>query len=132
MLVRNIPVDPHESICELVEHFFKVNHPDHYLTFQVKSFSEFSDNVHLLVDVLDLSLTQAVHDATKLSELVQTRKQMQNLLDYNINKHMRTLSKRPVIKVKVKSHLQKASSDVSLQDSFLLVCKSDGVSWLLR
>ncbi|KAJ0251165.1 CSC1-like protein [Hirschfeldia incana] len=75
VLVRNIPVDPHESICELVEHFFKVNHPDHYLTFQ------------------------AVHDATKLSELVQTRKQMQNLLDYNINKHMRTLSQRPVIKM---------------------------------
>ncbi|KAH0863075.1 hypothetical protein HID58_080286 [Brassica napus] len=75
VLVRNIPVDPHESICELVEHFFKVNHPDHYLTFQ------------------------AVHDATKLSELVQTRKQMQNLLDYNINKHMRTLTKRPVIKM---------------------------------
>ncbi|KAF3572060.1 hypothetical protein F2Q69_00059929 [Brassica cretica] len=75
VLVRNIPVDPHESICELVEHFFKVNHPDHYLTFQ------------------------AVHDATKLSELVKTRKQMQNLLDYNINKHMRTLTKRPVIKM---------------------------------
>ncbi|XP_024005247.1 CSC1-like protein At4g15430 isoform X1 [Eutrema salsugineum] len=75
VLVRNIPTDPHESICELVEHFFKVNHPDQYLTFQ------------------------AVHDATKLSELVKTRKQMQNLLDYNNNKHMRTLSKRPVIKM---------------------------------
>ncbi|AEE83602.1 ERD (early-responsive to dehydration stress) family protein [Arabidopsis thaliana] len=75
VLVRNIPADPHESICELVEHFFKVNHPDHYLTFQ------------------------AVHDATKLSELVLTRKQMQNLLDYNINKHMRNLSNRPVIKM---------------------------------
>ncbi|CAN8324560.1 unnamed protein product [Cochlearia groenlandica] len=75
VLVRNIPKDPHESICELVEHFFKVNHPDHYLTYQ------------------------AVHDATKLSELVHTRKQMQNLLDYNNNKHMRTLSKRPIIKM---------------------------------
>ncbi|WZZ26530.1 hypothetical protein YC2023_009931 [Brassica napus] len=78
---RNIPTDPHESICELVEHFFKVNHPDHYLTYQVKS-------------SLD-----AVHDSTKLSELVQKRKQMQNLLDYNINKHMRTQSKRPIIKM---------------------------------
>nr|VDD50305.1 unnamed protein product [Brassica oleracea] len=75
VLVRNIPTDPHESICELVEHFFKVNHPDHYLTYQ------------------------AVHDSTKLSELVQKRKQMQNLLDYNINKHMRTQSKRPIIKM---------------------------------
>ncbi|CAH8317211.1 unnamed protein product [Eruca vesicaria subsp. sativa] len=75
VLVRNIPTDPHESVCELVEHFFKVNHPDHYLTYQ------------------------AVHDSTKLSELVQKRKQMQNLLDYNINKHMRTQSKRPVIKI---------------------------------
>ncbi|KAG2239164.1 hypothetical protein Bca52824_090024 [Brassica carinata] len=75
VLVRNIPTDPHESICELVEHFFKVNHPDHYLTYQ------------------------AVHDSTKLSELVQKRKQMQNLLDYNVNKHMRTQSKRPMIKM---------------------------------
>lgn len=54
--------------------------------------------------ILDLLLTQAVHDATKLSELVLTRKQMQNLLDYNINKHMRNQSNRPVIKVN--SHLQ--------------------------
>jgi hypothetical protein len=51
--------------------------------------------------MVDLLLTQAVHDATKLSELVLTRKQMQNLLDYNINKHMRNLSNRPVIKVKL-------------------------------
>lgn len=110
MLVRNIPSDPHESICELVEHFFKVNHPDHYLTFQVKSSFDFmllilsiSDLISELM-ILDLLLTQAVHDATKLSELVLTRKQMQNLLDYNINKHMRNQCNRPVIKVN--SHLQ--------------------------
>ncbi|RLM94082.1 hypothetical protein C2845_PM08G15600 [Panicum miliaceum] len=35
VLVRNIPPDPDESIGELVEHFFLVNHPDHYLTHQV-------------------------------------------------------------------------------------------------
>ena len=33
--MRNIPPDPDESIGELVEHFFLVNHPDHYLTHQV-------------------------------------------------------------------------------------------------
>jgi hypothetical protein len=33
--VRNIPPDPDESISELVEHFFLVNHPDHYLRHQV-------------------------------------------------------------------------------------------------
>jgi hypothetical protein len=33
--VRNISPDPDESISELVEHFFLVNHPDHYLTHQV-------------------------------------------------------------------------------------------------
>jgi len=35
VLVRNIPQDPDESISELVEHFFLVNHPDHYLRHQV-------------------------------------------------------------------------------------------------
>ncbi|KAK6135051.1 hypothetical protein DH2020_031229 [Rehmannia glutinosa] len=35
VLVRNIPPDPDESVSEHVEHFFCVNHPDHYLTHQV-------------------------------------------------------------------------------------------------
>lgn len=35
VLVRNVPPDPDESVSELVEHFFLVNHPDHYLTHQV-------------------------------------------------------------------------------------------------
>lgn len=38
VLVRNVPPDPDESVSELVEHFFLVNHPDHYLTHQVWSF----------------------------------------------------------------------------------------------
>ena len=35
VLVRNVPSDPDESISESVEHYFLVNHPDHYLTHQV-------------------------------------------------------------------------------------------------
>lgn len=38
VLVRNVPPDPDESVSELVEHFFLVNHPDHYLTHQVGSY----------------------------------------------------------------------------------------------
>ncbi|KAJ6416329.1 hypothetical protein OIU84_002225 [Salix udensis] len=34
VLVRNVPPDPDESVSELVEHFFLVNHPHHYLTHQ--------------------------------------------------------------------------------------------------
>ncbi|URD94772.1 hypothetical protein MUK42_32422 [Musa troglodytarum] len=34
VLVRNVPPDPDESVSELVEHFFLVNHRDHYLTHQ--------------------------------------------------------------------------------------------------
>ncbi|PHT72792.1 Calcium permeable stress-gated cation channel 1 [Capsicum annuum] len=34
VLVRNVPPDPDESVSEHVEHFFCVNHPDHYLTQQ--------------------------------------------------------------------------------------------------
>ncbi|KAL0788316.1 hypothetical protein Bca101_004562 [Brassica carinata] len=75
VLVRNIPPDPDESVSELVEHFFKVNHPDYYLTYQ------------------------AVYNANKLSELVQKRKKCQNWLDYYQNKHSRNPSKRPMIKV---------------------------------
>jgi hypothetical protein len=37
VLARNVPTDPDESVSELVEHFFLVNHPDHYLTHQVGS-----------------------------------------------------------------------------------------------
>lgn len=33
--MRNVPPDPDESVSEHVEHFFRVNHPDHYLTHQV-------------------------------------------------------------------------------------------------
>ncbi|KAL9270703.1 CSC1-like protein, partial [Drosera capensis] len=35
VLVRNVPPDPDESVSEFVEHFFCVNHPDHYLLHQV-------------------------------------------------------------------------------------------------
>ncbi|CAN8258533.1 unnamed protein product [Cochlearia groenlandica] len=75
VLVRNIPPDPDESVSELVEHFFKVNHPDYYLTYQ------------------------AVYNANKLSELVQKRKKLQNWLDYYQNKHIRNPSKRPIVKM---------------------------------
>ncbi|KAG4913127.1 hypothetical protein JHK86_053560 [Glycine max] len=34
VLVRNVPTDPDESVSEHIEHFFCVNHPDHYLMHQ--------------------------------------------------------------------------------------------------
>ncbi|XP_044461629.1 calcium permeable stress-gated cation channel 1-like [Mangifera indica] len=74
VLVRNVPPDPDESVSELVEHFFLVNHPDHYLTHQV------------------------VINANKLTKLVQKKKRMQNWLDYYQNKFSRNNSKRPVMK----------------------------------
>ncbi|KAL4363926.1 hypothetical protein GQ457_04G024490 [Hibiscus cannabinus] len=74
VLVRNVPPDPHESVTELVQHFFLVNHPDHYLSHQV------------------------VYNANKLSELVNERKKIQNWLDFYQNKYQRNPSKRPSIK----------------------------------
>ncbi|KAL8142733.1 hypothetical protein V2J09_015765 [Rumex salicifolius] len=74
VLVRNVPLDPDESITELVEHFFKVNHPDHYL-------------IH-----------QAVYDANKISELVDKKKKMENWLDYYQLKYARNQSGRPTTK----------------------------------
>ncbi|CAL4956317.1 unnamed protein product [Urochloa decumbens] len=74
VLVRNIPPDPDESIGELVEHFFLVNHPDHYLTHQV------------------------VYNANKLAKLVKEKTKMQNWLDYYQLKFERNASQRPTTK----------------------------------
>ncbi|KAL3614973.1 Calcium permeable stress-gated cation channel 1 [Castilleja foliolosa] len=74
VLVRNVPPDPDESVSELVEHFFMVNHPNHYLTNQV------------------------VINANKLAELVNEKKSKQNWLDYYQIKYSRNQSKRPVTK----------------------------------
>ncbi|CAO2190562.1 unnamed protein product [Urochloa humidicola] len=74
VLVRNIPPDPDESISELVEHFFLVNHPDHYLTHQV------------------------VYNANKLAKLVKEKTKMQNWLDYYQLKFERNASQRPTTK----------------------------------
>ncbi|KAI4343218.1 hypothetical protein MLD38_027747 [Melastoma candidum] len=75
VLVRNVPPDPDESVSELVEHFFLVNHPDHYLTHQV------------------------VYNANKLADLVNKKKSMQNWLDYYQLKYSRNNSKRPMRKI---------------------------------
>ncbi|XVE72418.1 hypothetical protein DITRI_Ditri11bG0038100 [Diplodiscus trichospermus] len=74
VLVRNVPPDPDESVSELVEHFFLVNHPDHYLSHQV------------------------VYNANKLSELVNEKKKIQNWLDFYQNKYERNPSRRPPLK----------------------------------
>ncbi|GMY36814.1 calcium permeable stress-gated cation channel 1 [Fagus crenata] len=74
VLVRNVPPDPDESTSELVEHFFLVNHPDHYLTHQV------------------------VYDANKLAKLVKKKKKLQNWLVYYQNKYARQSSTRPFMK----------------------------------
>ncbi|GMG98694.1 hypothetical protein Nepgr_000534 [Nepenthes gracilis] len=74
VLVRNVPFDPDEQTGELVEHFFKVNHPDHYLTHQV------------------------VYDANKLTELVNERNKIQNWLDFYQLKYTRKQSRRPSFK----------------------------------
>ncbi|XP_052178445.1 calcium permeable stress-gated cation channel 1-like isoform X2 [Diospyros lotus] len=74
VLVRNVPPDPDESVSELVEHFFLVNHPDHYLTHQV------------------------VYNANKLSELVEEKKKNQNWLDYYQLKSSRNQSRKPSVK----------------------------------
>ncbi|KAL7197374.1 hypothetical protein ACSBR2_019998 [Camellia fascicularis] len=74
VLVTNAPPDPDESVSELVEHFFLVNHPDHHLTLQV------------------------VYNANKLAELVMEKKNKQNWLDYYQLKYYRNKSTQPVMK----------------------------------
>ncbi|KAI3466545.1 hypothetical protein Pfo_023208 [Paulownia fortunei] len=74
VLVRNVPPDPDESVSESVEHFFLVNHPDHYLTHQV------------------------VINANKLAKLVKEKKSKENWLDYYQLKYSRNQSQRPLTK----------------------------------
>ncbi|CAA7408374.1 unnamed protein product [Spirodela intermedia] len=74
VLVRNVPPDPDESVSELVEHFFLVNHPDHYLTHQV------------------------VYNANDLAKLVKEKKKMQNWLDYSQLRYERNPKIRPTHK----------------------------------
>ncbi|PIN03056.1 hypothetical protein CDL12_24424 [Handroanthus impetiginosus] len=71
VLVRNIPSDPDESISEHVEHFFSVNHPDHYLTHQI------------------------VYNAKKLAKLVKKMKTLKNWLTYYETRFERNPKKRP-------------------------------------
>ncbi|CAE6183463.1 unnamed protein product [Arabidopsis arenosa] len=75
VLVRNVPPDADESVSELVEHFFLVNHPDHYLTHQV------------------------VCNANKLADLVKKKKKLQNWLDYYQLKYARKNSQRIMVKL---------------------------------
>lgn len=74
VLLRNVPPDPDESVSEHVEHFFYVNHPDHYL------------------------LHQVVYNANKLAKLVDKKKSMENWLTYYQNKYERNPSRKPTIK----------------------------------
>ncbi|TXG46943.1 hypothetical protein EZV62_026237 [Acer yangbiense] len=74
VLVRNVPPDPDESVSELVEHFFLVNHPDNYLTNQV------------------------VVNANKLAKLVKQKKKKQNWLVYYEHKYSRNNATRPFMK----------------------------------
>ncbi|KAK7336727.1 hypothetical protein VNO77_17273 [Canavalia gladiata] len=72
VLVRNVPPDPDESVSEHIEHFFCVNHPDHYLMHQV------------------------VYNANKLASIVAQKKKMLNWYLYYQNKYERDPSKRPI------------------------------------
>ncbi|XP_057466721.1 CSC1-like protein At4g02900 [Actinidia eriantha] len=74
VLVRNVPPDPDESVSDHVEHFFCVNHPDHYLTHQI------------------------VYNANKLAKLVEKKKGLQNWLIYYQNKYERKPTTKPIMK----------------------------------
>ncbi|CAI9781155.1 unnamed protein product [Fraxinus pennsylvanica] len=74
VLVRNVPPDPDESVSEHVEHFFCVNHPDHYLTHQI------------------------VYNANKLAKLVEEKKSLQNWYTYYQTRYERNPKNRPQTK----------------------------------
>ncbi|KAL1827383.1 hypothetical protein ACET3Z_005795 [Daucus carota] len=74
VLVKNVPADPDESVSAHVDHFFVVNHPDHYLTHQV------------------------VYNANHLATLVENKKTLNNWLTYYQNRYERNPLEKPTIK----------------------------------
>ncbi|KAK1696746.1 hypothetical protein QYE76_013443 [Lolium multiflorum] len=74
VLVRNVPPDTDETVSEHVEHFFAVNHRDHYLSHQI------------------------VYNANALAGLVEKKKGLHNWLVYYENQHARRPAKKPTVK----------------------------------
>lgn len=74
VLVKNIPVDPDESVSVHVDHFFRVNHPDYYLSHQI------------------------VRNANQLAKLVNKKEGLQNWMDFYHIKHLRNPEFRPTLK----------------------------------
>ncbi|KAF8033537.1 hypothetical protein BT93_D2204 [Corymbia citriodora subsp. variegata] len=74
VVVRNVPRVPRQSISDTVDHFFRTNHPEHYLCHQ------------------------GVYNANKFAKLVKKRDSLQNWLDYNQLKFERHPEKRPTKK----------------------------------
>uniref|UniRef100_A0ACD5U317 Uncharacterized protein n=1 Tax=Avena sativa TaxID=4498 RepID=A0ACD5U317_AVESA len=74
VLVRNVPPDQDETVSEHVEHFFAVNHRDHYLSHQI------------------------VYNANTLAGLVEKKKGLRNWLVYYENQYARNPSKKPTMK----------------------------------
>ncbi|EMS66710.1 Uncharacterized membrane protein C2G11.09 [Triticum urartu] len=74
VLVRNVPPDPDETVSEHVEHFFAVNHRDHYLSHQI------------------------VYNANALAGLVEKKKGLKNWLVYYENQHAHNPAKKPTMK----------------------------------
>ncbi|KAI6706781.1 hypothetical protein NL676_009743 [Syzygium grande] len=75
VVVQNVPRVSGKSVSDTVEHFFKTNHPEHYLCHQ------------------------AVYDANKYAVLVRRRDRLQNWLDYYQLKFERHPEKRPTSKI---------------------------------
>ncbi|KAJ6292346.1 hypothetical protein OIU78_024508 [Salix suchowensis] len=105
VLVRNVPPDPDESVSELVEHFFLVNHPHHYLTHQDTSYflDKLSVATHPSVSSFGLNSKGlgkglVVCNANKLASLVKKKKSKKNWLDYYQLKYDRNPLQRPLKK----------------------------------
>lgn len=75
VVVRNVPQMLGHSIAESVDHFFRKNHPDHYLSHQ------------------------AVYNANRFAKLVRQKERLQNWLDYYQLKFERNPDKRPTRKI---------------------------------
>ncbi|KAK3435272.1 hypothetical protein EUGRSUZ_D02623 [Eucalyptus grandis] len=71
VVVQNVPHVPRQSIPDTVDHFFRTNHPEHYLCHQ------------------------EVYNANEFAKLVKKRDSLQNWLDYNQLKFERHPEKRP-------------------------------------
>lgn len=128
VLVRNIPPDADESVSEHVEHFFCVNHSNHYLRHQVCRWLCLNLMMRSLTDnskekvctrrfLCSYAAFQLIYNANDLAKLVEKKKSLHNWRTYYQTRYERKQKRR---RPRTRVHLLIFKTISSHQDIFVL------------